>query len=250
MKNPIVSVIIPAYNCSKYIEKAIESILSQDMPLEIIIIDDNSQDNLGQAIGKYLILENFLYIKNEKNLGVAESRNRGVQIATGDYIAFLDADDWWKEDKLIKQIDLMIKKDCVLCFTARELVNEDGITTGKVIHVQDEINYDSLLYHNCIACSSVVLKREVAIRNPMKYSHLHEDYLEWLTIMKQYGKAFGIDEPLLAYRLSKNGKSRNKLKSAKMTYGVYRAMKIGRIKALFLMCSHLLHGIIKYSKSG
>ncbi|ROR31479.1 teichuronic acid biosynthesis glycosyltransferase TuaG [Mobilisporobacter senegalensis] len=248
MEKPKVSVIIPAYNCSQYIEKAIESVLSQNVPLEIILIDDNSQDNLGQVIEKYMKLDNFIYLKNETNIGVAEARNRGVQIATGDYIAFLDADDWWRPDKLIKQINLMKQKKYVLCFTAREIVNEDGITTGKIIHVQDEINYNNLLYHNGIACSSVILKRDVALKNPMKYSHLHEDYLAWLTILKKHGKACGLDEPLLLYRLSNNGKSRNKLKSARMTYGVYRVMKIGRIKAFFLMSSHLLHGIIKYNK--
>lgn len=250
MEKAMVSVIIPAYNCSKYIQKAIESVLIQSVPLEIIVIDDCSQDDLGHAIEQYIKLDNFIYLKNKKNLGVAESRNRGVSISKGEYIAFLDADDWWKSDKLIKQIKFMKNHHCVLSYTAREIVNENGVATGKVIHVHDEINYDKLLYHNSIACSSVVLARNIAIENPMKHSHLHEDYLAWLSILKKHEKAYGIDEPLLLYRLSKNGKSRNKIKSAKMTYGVYRVMKISRLRALFLMCSHLIHGLKKYSKKG
>lgn len=250
MVKPIVSVIIPAYNCANYIEKTIDSVLNQHISLEIIIVSDCSEDNLDQVLEKYLKLENITYLKNKSNLGVAESRNRGVRVARGEYIAYLDADDWWKSDKLTKQIKFMEEKQCILCYTARELVKEDETPTGKVIHVKDEIDYNGLLNHNSIACSSVVIKREIAIACPMSHSELHEDYITWLTILKKYGKACGIDEPLLIYRLSKNGKSRKKLKSARMTYGVYRVMEFGRAKALILMGSHIIHGLVKYSKKG
>lgn len=249
-KKPIVSVVIPAYNSVRYIKRAIDSVLFQNVPLEIIVINDCSRDNLDQIMEHYKNLHNIIYIKNKMNLGVAKSRNLGVNAASGEYIAFLDADDWWMPNKLIEQIKCMNEKKCVLCYTARQLADDDETLTGIVIHVKELVDYNSLLRHNSISCSSVLIKREVALDNPMDHSELHEDYLTWLKILKKYGNAYGINQPLLIYRLSKTSKTRNKIKSAKMTYGVYRVLNIGRIKAIILMSSHLFHGVIKYSKHG
>lgn len=105
-----VSVIIPAYNASNYIDTAIKSVFLQNVPIEIIVIDDCSSDNLDIVMNKYLELNNVVYIKNERNLGVAKSRNLGVSKAKGDYIAYLDADDWWLEGKLDKQLSIMKKQ--------------------------------------------------------------------------------------------------------------------------------------------
>ena len=91
MKNePLVSVIIPAYNCEKYIGKAVESALEQDVPLEVLIIDDCSADGTEKEIKRYLDIPYLHYYKNEKNLGAAASRNKGVKYAVGKYVAFLD----------------------------------------------------------------------------------------------------------------------------------------------------------------
>lgn len=244
-----VSVIIPAFNCAEYIEKAIDSVLCQRASVEIVVINDSSGDCLEQVLDKYLNLKNFVYIKNKKNLGTAESRNIGVRNAKGKYIAFLDADDWWVPDKLEKQLKLMQEKCCVMSCTGRELVENDGTATGRVIHVQREVGYNQLLRHNSIACSSVLILKKAALEYPMRHSEFHEDYLTWLLIAKDYGSVFGIDEPLLLYRLSKTGKSRNKLKSAKMTYGVYRVIGISKIKSVVLLLSHLSNGILKYYMS-
>ena len=100
----LVSVIIPAYNCEKYIGKAIESVLEQNAPLEILIIDDCSTDATENAVQRYLDHPYVYYYKNKKNMGAAASRNRGVKLAVGKYVAFLDSDDWWASGKLEKQL--------------------------------------------------------------------------------------------------------------------------------------------------
>ena len=246
MNDSLVSVIIPSYNSARYIDKAIQSVLKQKSPTEIIVVDDGSADDLEAVLEQYIKSNYITYLKNDTNLGVAKSRNRGVQAAKGEYVAFLDADDWWKEDKLEKQLELMNRTDCIMSYTSREIVDDNGVYTGRVIHTDEKMEFETLLHHNSIACSSVVLKREVALDMPMEHDNLHEDYLNWLKILQKYGKAYGVKEPLLLYRLSKTGKSRNKLKSAKMTYGVYRELKIGSIRSFTLMLSHLLHGIVKY----
>ena len=247
-----VSVVMAAYNCEEYILKAIESVMIQEPDLELIVIEDCSTDDTYKRLlelkegMKLPEGKKFKLLKNERNLGVAASRNRGVKAASGSYIAFLDSDDWWEEGKLSKQLALMKREGAVLCSTGRELMNPDGSSTGKVIPVKEKLTYKELLKHNSINCSSVVLNREVALEFPMGHDNLHEDYITWLSILKKYKRAVAINEPLLKYRLSEGGKSRNKLKSARMTYGVYRYMGYGIPSSLKLFCSYAFHGIKKY----
>ena len=244
---PLVSVIMPAYNCEKYITKALDSVLIQDIPLEIIVINDCSNDHTEDIILQYAAEHpEICYLKNETNLGASGSRNRAVKLAHGKYVAFLDSDDWWEPDKLKKQLELIEKNDIVLCSTARALVNPDGTPMNKIIPVTEKITYRSLLKHNCINCSSVLLLREVALEYPMEHEDSHEDYITWLKILQKYGEAYAINEPLLNYRLSSSGKSGSKLKSAKMTFKVYRYMGFGLFKSLLCFCSYALHGVFKY----
>lgn len=242
----LVSIIIPAYNCEKYIGKAIYSALSQDVPLEVLVINDCATDGTEDAVKTYLDNPLVRYIRNEKNMGVAKTRNRGVRMARGKYVAFLDSDDWWESDKLKKQLALIEKEKAVLCCTGRDLMNPDGTFMGKYIPVRERITYRNLLKHNCINCSSVLLLRSVALEFPMEHEDSHEDYITWLNILKKYGYACGIDEPLLKYRLSATGKSGSKWKSAGMTWKVYRYMGFGPLKSCLCFCSYALHGLWKY----
>ena len=218
MEKPLVSVVMPVYNGERYIGKAIESALGQEIR----------------------------YIQNEQKMGAARSRNRGVKEARGKYIAFLDADDWWEKGKLKAQTEVMEQTGCAICSTGRELMTPDGRTTGKYIPVKERITYRELLKHNSINCSSVLLRREDALAFPMEHDDSHEDYITWLRILRKGGFAAGLNRPYLKYRLSEGGKSRNKLKSAAMTYQVYRYVGYGPLKSLFFFVSYALHGIWKY----
>jgi len=122
----------------------------------------------------------------------------------------------------------------------------DGTSTGKYIPVKENITYGELLKHNCINCSSVLVRRDVISQYPMEHDDSHEDYITWLKILQKYRSAVGINEPLLKYRLSEGGKSRNKWKSAVMTYRVYRYMGFGTLKSLVLFVSYAFHGVWKY----
>ncbi|OYO42965.1 teichuronic acid biosynthesis glycosyltransferase TuaG [Lachnotalea glycerini] len=248
MEIPLVSVIMPTYNSSKYIETAIHSVLIQEVPLELIIIDDCSTDNTSNLLMKYKNNHNIIYIKNEENLGVARSRNKGVGLAKGKYIAFLDADDYWSPHKLSKQLDALEAKQRVLCSTARELMTPDGKLTEKIIPVPENITYHMMLGQNLINCSSVILLRKVALEFPMEYEDSHEDYIMWLRVLQKYKKVCAVNEPLLKYRLSNSGKSGSKLHSAKMTFKVYRYMGFGIIKSCTCFVSYALHGFLKYRK--
>lgn len=246
MKEPLVSVVMPSYNGAKYIKKAVDSVFSQEVPVELLVIDDGSTDNTREVLDAYMGREDFQYLRNHKNLGAAGSRNRGVKAARGKYVAFLDSDDWWADNKLKAQLKVLDSTGYVLCSTGRELMNPDGSSTGKYIPVKEKLTYTELLKHNSINCSSAVIKREAALEFPMEHDDSHEDYITWLKMLRKYGCAAGINKPYLKYRLSEGGKSRNKWKSAAMTYQVYRYMGYGRMKSAAFFVSYALHGVWKY----
>ncbi len=260
-----VSVIIPSYNNSKYLKQAVDSVLMQRAPrvmgvpfdeenpdwLEVIVVNDKSPSDEDAVMAEYAGDERVIYIKNEENLGVAESRNVGVNAANGEYIAFLDADDFWEQGKLMAQLELLWELEGynefppMIC-TGRKLCDAEGVPTGKEIGVPDIITYDMLLKTNHIPCGTVLLPREIAIEFPMTNDRLHEDYICWLSITKEYGPAVGISIPYLNCRQSEGGRSRNKFKSAKMHYGVLKYMGIGKFKRLVYMVSYTLNGLKKY----
>lgn len=263
----MVSVVIPLYNSKEYIVDAVKSVLKQDTALEIVVVDDASTDGSVDRLVSFLEgLEGFVkdadtkppllwqgyagvdvrIYSNASNMGVAYSRNYGVKMSKGEYIAFLDADDIWAENKLKKQLKIMEKQNIPLCNTARYVFDGGIDKMMKIIHTPEHITLKELEHSNYINCSSVLMPREVALRYPMEHSDAHEDYLTWLRIMKDYNHVAGIDEPLVYYRVMHGSKSGNKLKSAAMTYRTYRYAGYGSVKAAFMMFSYVIYGINKY----
>lgn len=248
---PVVSVVIPAYNCGKTLEKSISSAAAQGLPLEIIIINDASKDDTRAVMEKCRSrYENdnicFKLVSFPKNRGASACRNEGVRNAKAEYIAFLDGDDWWTEGKLEKQIELLKRTGSPLCTTGREFTESDGRLTGHTVGVPETITKKKLLRGNCINCSSVVIKADIAREFPMGHDECHEDYITWVKILGKYGSACGINEPLLKYRRSDSAKTSNKLKSAKMHYRSLRCLGIGRLRSAFYFCFYAVNGVIKH----
>ena len=113
-----VSIVMPSYNSAKFIEKSIDSVINQTYKnWELLIIDDCSPDNSLELIKKYCQIDSRIkLIIHEKNLGVAESRNRGLKEAIFPYVAFLDSDDIWDPYKLEEQINFMLKNKAAISF--------------------------------------------------------------------------------------------------------------------------------------
>ncbi len=246
MQTPLVSVIIPAYNCADTLGEAVSSALSQQVPLEILVIDDCSPQDLAPALAPFAGDSRVKVLRNGRNLGAAQSRNRGVSLARGAYIAYLDSDDCWREGKLQKQLALLEKTGAVLCCTAREQMRFDGTDTGRILPVKERITHRDLLRHNSIACSSVVLRREAALAFPMGHEDAHEDYILWMQVLGRYGPAVGINEPLLRYRRNPAGKSGSKWHSAKMTWRSYGYLGFGPVKRTVCFVSYALNGLWKH----
>ncbi len=259
----LVSVIIPVYNSASTLKAAIDSVLAQDMhfesadrigrgsvqELEILVVDDNSTDNPDSVMQQYEADPRVIYLHNKENLGAAKTRNRGVLLARGKYVAYLDSDDMWRPDKLKKQFARIFETGDVLCCTGRELIKPDGSKTGRVIGVKPVLTYRDMLVNNQINCSSVVMLTEVARRYPMIHEDSHEDYITWMSILNRYDEVCAVDEPLILYRVTSTGKSGSKFKSAKMRYRAYRYLGFGPAKSAFLFVRYAFRGVIKYARA-
>ena len=123
--DPLVSIITPTYNSQMFLEQTIDSIVNQTYKnWELIIVDDASSDNTVNIINNYVSeFKNIHLIQNEINLGAGVARNKGIQAAKGDFIAFLDSDDLWNPNKLKVQIKYMIKNHLDVCFSSYDLVS-------------------------------------------------------------------------------------------------------------------------------
>jgi teichuronic acid biosynthesis glycosyltransferase TuaG len=246
----LVSVIMPAYNCDRYIEEAIYSVINQTyQSWELIVIDDCSKDKTAHIIEKLLKVDaRIRYYKNDNNNGVSATRNRGIALANGAWIAFLDSDDRWDRMKLEKQMMIAVNKNIEFLFTGSSYINENGDFYKGVFNVPEIVTFKKLRKHNVISCSSVLINKRFFNHIKMEKDEMHEDYAVWLKILKGGVCAYGINEPLLTYRISKNSKSGNKLKTIKMTYKVYRFLNINPLSSAFFTVSHVILSLKKYKK--
>lgn len=140
-----VSVIVPVYNGEKYIEKCLHSLINQTLKdIEIIVIDDGSKDNTNKILQKY---KDKIKIIKQKNSGVATARNKGLEIATGEYIYFVDSDDWIEKDTLEKLYSKAIDNnyDCVMCnfWYINDNKKWPGVVTNKkdILNINDKKDY-------------------------------------------------------------------------------------------------------------
>lgn len=158
-----VGVLIPTYNCARYVGQAIESVLNQTLPVrEILVIDDGSTDNTAEIVRPYLKYAPVSYI-SKQNGGQAHTRKYGVERISSRYVAFLDADDLWEPQKIEKQMQVLDKPHTHLCFTEVAGIDDDGnpvvfehvkaqtLRRGKVL--------DYLFVNNFVPHSSLVVER-------------------------------------------------------------------------------------------
>lgn len=248
---PTVSVIMPAYNAERYIEAAIRSVLCQTFTdWELVVVDDCATDGTAEIIDRLAQEdERIVFLRNEQNRGVSYTRNYAISQARGEWIAFLDSDDLWREDKLEKQLALTRRyPDGVLFYTASGFITFDDNPLDYVMPVPEKFTYRQLLHRNLLSCSSVMVRRDVMAQVKMARDDMHEDYTAWLTILRQYPCAYGVNEPLLIYRFSPNSKSSNRLKSAKMLYRSYRYVGYNAAAAGYMTCRYTLHSVSKRYK--
>lgn len=248
MENNLVSIITPMYNSEKYIKQCIESVINQTYKnIEMIIIDDGSTDKSRQIVLEYANKYDLIkYIKQERNMGIAEARNNGIRSSKGRFIAFLDSDDLYKKDKIEKQINFMLKNNYAFTYTSYDLIDENSLSLNKIIKAKDNYDYETLLKGNNIGCLTVILDKE-KINCEIEFSkNHHEDYILWLKLLKNNIKAYGMEEILSSYRKTNSSISHNKFKAASWTWQIYRKIeKLTFFKSVNCFINYTLNGIKK-----
>ncbi|EDT78822.1 glycosyltransferase [Clostridium perfringens] len=227
MNNELVSIITPVYNAERFLKETLDSVRNQSYQnWEMILVDDCSKDSSEKIIKEYISLDNRIkYIKLETNSGAAVSRNIAIKKSKGRYIAFLDSDDIWKENKLRKQISFMKKNNIGFSFSMYDVITESGEKINRVIKVPKVIDYKEYLKNTIIGCLTVVIDREICGDFEMVNIRKNQDMATWLQILKKGYKAYGIDECLATYRLVDGSISNNKLKAAKSVWKTYREVE-------------------------
>jgi len=234
----LISVIIPYYKKKEYIISSINSVLNQTYKnLEIIIIYDdlNKKDlNLLKKIKKK-DKRIKIYI-NKKNLGAGRSRNKGIKLSKGVFVAFLDSDDLWKKNKLKKQIFFMKKNGINASHTSYTIINSNNKIVGS--RNAKDMSYKLLLKSCDIGLSTVVLKKEI-ITSKIKFANIKtkEDYVLWLKITLNNNKIFALKDNLTKWRKLEDSLSSSRLQKIYDGYLVYRKyMNFNLLKSFgFLM---------------
>lgn len=232
---PCVSVIMPAYNARQTVAEAIESVIRQSFPRwELIVVDDGSEDGTGQLVTSLAGRDKRIrcILLNGNSGGPAAPRNVGLDHARGDYIAFLDADDRWRPDKLERQLSFMQRHRLDVCGTAVELIDRDGESLGVRLP-RGAVTYSSLLAYNRLILSTTVVRAEVMAGHRFQ-SVGHEDYLLWLELARAGANMAVLPEVLGQYRKHTGSVSANKWKVAGFFSGAFTAGTFRLLRPRFL----------------
>jgi glycosyltransferase involved in cell wall biosynthesis len=208
MEKKKVSVIIPIYNASSTIERAIKSVLSQTYKLiEVIIVNDGSTDDTSQRLASF---GSDIRIINQENQGRSAARNRGIKVANGEYVAFLDADDWWMPEKLEESIAILEQdQDTALVHSAYLVVHPSGWIDLVAIQQRGQENekgcalFERLVNHNIIGSPSFVVLRASILKEIGEFKESlegTEDWELWLRVSIRFKIAY-LAKPLVYYQL-------------------------------------------------
>ena len=248
-KSDLVSIITPMYNSEKYIEDAINSVLLQTyINWELIIINDFSNDDSVKIVENYSKSNNKIkLIHNKRNLGPALTRNKGIEIAKGRFIAFLDSDDLWKKRKLEKQIKFMKSNNYAFTYTRYNKININREIIGIVSSGKLEVSYKDMLKTNHIGCLTAILDihilgKKILMPNLRK----RQDHGLWLIVLKDIERAYCLNETLASYRIRNDSISKNIFSNFYYQWMLYRQVESLRLThSLYYIICYIFYGIIK-----
>lgn len=249
--NKTVSVVIPVYHAQDYIVNTMDCVLAQTyVDWEMFLVVDDPQDATIEVIQRY-IEENkeqrIHVLVQDVNKGAALARNRGVDEAAGRYIAYLDADDLWKSDKLEKEVAFMQDKQVAFVFTGYEFADENGVGTGKVVQVPETLEYKEALKNTTIFTSTVMLDTAKINKELLTMPDVKsEDTALWWKILRNGYVAYGLNENLVYYRRPSVSLSSNKLIAIKRIWNLYRNVeKLSLPYSCFNFCFWAVRAVLR-----
>ncbi len=242
----LVSVIMPTYNSAGTVVESIQSVLSQTYKnWELIIVDDRSTDNTWQVIQTYADkYDNIRIYQNKENLGAGASRNFAIKKARGRFIAFLDSDDLWTEDKLAEQIPFMLKNNYPLTYTHYSRFNSEEELS--VVTAPEYTTYKKLMYSNVIGCLTAVYDTQALGKRYMPLIRKRQDMGLWLDILKDTPRAYCLPKALAKYRMD-SGMTANKFSVLSYQWKFYRdVVGLSLPRSLFTFSVYAVKGTMKH----
>lgn len=244
-KEPLVSIIMPLFETEKYLQETIDSVLNQLYKnWELIIIDDCSNDSSFKiALDNSKKDERIKVYKQKNNRGAAEARNKGVKIAQGNYLAFLDSDDIWEKNKLDKQIHFMIENNVYFTCSYYGKIDENSQSLKIIKKTPSKMDYNKLLI-DCPGNSTVVYNVTELGKTYIPNIKKRNDYLMWLKVIKKAGLIYTLPEVLAYHRVRTGSISQNKLSLIKYHWYIYMKLeKIGYVKSFLILSILILRGV-------
>ncbi len=239
MTEGLVSVIMPTYNCAKFISETLDSIIAQTYEnWEVVIVDDCSKDNTREIVDAYIAKDpRIKYFCLEVNSGAAVARTKAMEIAEGEYMAFCDSDDLWMPDKLERQIAFMRENGYAFTCTAYEQVNETTEPLNRVIKTKKKTNYNRLLLDCPVGNSSVMYSVKQMGKFEVPNIRKRNDDALWLQMLKKEEYIYGMPDVLMRYRIRSNSISSNKLAVIKYHWILYREIEhLNVFRSAFHIC--------------
>jgi len=244
MEKELVSIIMPCYNVSNYIRESIDSVFKQSYSNgELILVNDFSSDSTLDIIREFEQLDDrIVVLNNPENMGGARSRNAAIDIARGRYIAFLDSDDIWVEDKLDTQISFMETKKVGFTYSNYSpFIDSSGEILNSII-APKKVTYDELLKNNVIGCLTVVYDVTFYGKFHFPITKKRHDFALWLKMLKKFNVANNVGYDLAKYRIHSSSLSSNKSDAFQSYFNVlYRLEGLSYFRSLYytVICSFL-----------
>ena len=247
MRDLFVSVVIPNFNGERFVERTLQSVLRQTYQrFEIIVADDCSTDASPALIEAYCEKDpRIRLIRLPKNGGVSGARNAGIREARGDYIALLDNDDTWTEDKLERQVRLAQKAEIVYC--SYDFIDENDQPIKRPFIVPPKATFNSMLASSVISCSTAMIRADILKANPFDSGYYHEDYVLWMRLLRLPVQALGDEKVLMHYRQVSTSRNIRKGNAARHRWKAYReALGLSLPQSAWAFARYAVKGILKY----
>lgn len=227
MQKNLVSIITPTYNCGAFIAETMDSVLAQTYTdWEMIIVDDCSTDDTRSVVEAYQAKDSrFIYYCLEQNSGAAVARTKAMELANGEYMAFLDSDDLWTPDKLERQLKFMNDNGYAFTCTAYEQIDEQSQPLDKVIKTVPKTDYNRLLLDCPVGNSTVMYSVAKMGKFQVPNIRKRNDDALWLQMLKKEKYIHGMPDMLMRYRIRSGSISANKLKVIKYHWILYREIE-------------------------
>jgi teichuronic acid biosynthesis glycosyltransferase TuaG len=245
MSQPIISIVMPAFNSTRYLREAVQSLQQQTWPnWELLVVDGGSRDGTQDLVKALSAADpRVRLIPNPDDKGPAHARCTGVRHAKGKYVGFLDADDIWLPTKIEDQVSFMERAGVLFTYARYSAMSADGSFVSCPLPAYSHYTFRSALALRGIGTLTVVVHRECLTEEVISnYGKSHgEDYLWWLMVLRSGVEARLIDKNLAHYRQTAGSLSTYRFRHQKTVWHTYRnEMGLGRLQSALFYTSYML----------